>query len=191
MALFHPNHQRSRFTAVTKKNRYYTIACCFFRDPRSVIGAVHCLREIRRATRYCVYGNSVCRLCITGENNAMTSSLSVIIITTIVKLCNLFDSVRAWKLVPLPLFFSFPLVLSFLLAFILPPSFFLSPPLCPFSSFLPQLFDDEYCVDPREEQTTERRERKTSILKVTDICLPSENPASSPVLNRPNTLIGH
>lgn len=61
----------------------------------------------------------------------MASSLSVIIITTIVKLCNLFDSVRApRKLVSLLLFFF--LFLS--LAFILPPS---SPSSLPFLLFFP------------------------------------------------------
>lgn len=159
--------------------------------PRSVIGAVRSLRETRRATRYCVYGNSMCWLCTTGENNTMASSLSMIIITTIVKLCNLFDSVRApRKLVSLLLFFflSFLLSLSLLLSFSLPPPL----PLCLFF-FSSPVIRRILRRDPREEQVRRQRgmERKTSILKVTDICLPSENPASSPVLNRPNTLIGH
>lgn len=94
----------------------------------------------------------------------MASSLSVIIITTIVKLCNLFDSVRApRKLVSLLLFFFLSFLLSLSLAFILPPSFLL-PFLFAFSSFLPQLFD-EYCVgirarnrfDDREEWNERRR----------------------------------
>ena len=37
-APFHPNHRRSRFTAVAKKNRYYTIGAVFSVTPRSVIG---------------------------------------------------------------------------------------------------------------------------------------------------------
>lgn len=85
----------------------------------------------------------------------MASSLSVIIITTIVKLCNLFDSVRApRKLVSLLLFFF--LFLS--LAFILPPSFLL-PFLFAFSSFLPQLFD-EYCVGIRARNRFDDREER-------------------------------
>lgn len=116
-APFHPNHQRSRDLPRSRRRidiiplYHYTIGC-FFRDPRTVIGAVRSLRATRRATRYRVYGNSMCWLCTTGENNTMASSLSVIIITTIVKLCNLFDSVRApRKLVSL--LFLFPVPSSF------------------------------------------------------------------------------
>lgn len=49
----------------------------FFPWPRGALsGAVRSLyRETRRATRYCVYGNSVCWLRTTGENNTMPSSL--------------------------------------------------------------------------------------------------------------------
>lgn len=88
----------------------------------------------------------------------MASSLSVIIITTIVKLCNLFDSVRAPRKLVSLLFFFLSFLLSLSLAFILPPSFLL-PFLFAFSSFLPQLFD-EYCVGIRARNRFDDREER-------------------------------
>lgn len=96
---------------------------------------------------------------------------------------------RSRKLVSLLLFFS-PRSFSLLLSFFLP----LSLPLCLFF-FSSPVIRRILRRNLREEQVPRRQkgmERKTSILKVTDICLPSENPRHSrPVLNRPNTLIGH
>lgn len=90
----------------------------------------------------------------------MASSLSVIIITTIVKLCNLFDSVRApRKLVSLLLFFF--LFLS--LAFILPPS---SPSSLPFLLFFPSYSTNIASGSARgTDSTTERNGTKDVDIK--------------------------